>query len=269
MFQAFALLQTNSDSPSLPPYSTSASLQWPWSGQVFHWQQALAWSRILLLYPRSSAPCRSFSGDLCDLFCGRGVWHAAGRVSVGALSAVCRHPHSLKKVVCVCVWLCVACAHACYLVVLRLALLRIASPFHTGGRGGGSHDFTKQSSGKRKAFKITINQWSQILSQNGKAILAVCSRHMPCIPQATASEQLQEAKQALFGSHVGGVRRHTWIKEHTQPPPPSAACPADASLHQPGFEDCCAAVFSAFNNAPTCMVHTMKGAPTNMDRGVS
>ena len=33
MFQAFALLQTNLYSPSLPPYSMMASLQWPWSGQ--------------------------------------------------------------------------------------------------------------------------------------------------------------------------------------------------------------------------------------------
>ena len=33
VFQAFALLQTNFYSPSLPPYSMMASLQWPWSGQ--------------------------------------------------------------------------------------------------------------------------------------------------------------------------------------------------------------------------------------------
>ena len=70
-------------------------------------------------YPPSQCGSCTFQG---------GVWHAAGRVSVGALSAVCRHPHSLKKgvcvcvcvrvCVCVCVWLCVACTHACYLVVL-------------------------------------------------------------------------------------------------------------------------------------------------------
>ena len=49
------------------------------------------------------------------------VWHAAGRVSVGALSAVCRHPHSLEKGVCmcVCVCVCVACTHACCHVVLK------------------------------------------------------------------------------------------------------------------------------------------------------
>ena len=53
------------------------------------------------------------------------MWHAAGRVSAGALSAVCRHPHSFEKKG-VCVWVCVTCAHACYHVVFMCVIFTLS-----------------------------------------------------------------------------------------------------------------------------------------------
>ena len=81
---------------------------------------------------------------------------------------------------------------------------------------------TSQSRSKMKAgaFQITMDHRPQ-MSQNGKAILAACFGHMPCIPQATASVQfccIQETHLPMVQDWNNG-RYHVsgrWRIQHTR-----------------------------------------------------
>ena len=59
----------------------------------------------------------------------------------------------------------------------------------------------KEERKKTRAFQTATDPRSQILSQNGKAILAACSGHMPCIPQATVSKSWAGHRACLGASH--------------------------------------------------------------------